>query len=81
MEQKQNSRMEAYDIHYQTQETVTMSQFKKLLDVINDPPTYSIPFLGNPAPEVQDYIKRMDEWYCRLLEESKTIKETKLRIK
>ena len=56
-----------------------MSQFKKLLDVINDPPTYSIPFLGNPAPEVQDYIKRMDEWYCRLLEESKTIKETKLR--
>jgi len=35
--------------------------------VINDPPTYSIPFLGNPAPEVQDYIKRMDTWYCKLL--------------
>jgi len=38
-----------------------------LEEIIKDPPVYSIPFLGNPAPEVQDYIKRMDEWYCKLL--------------
>jgi len=43
--------------------------------VINDPPTYSIPFLGNPAPEVQDYIKRMDAWYCKLLNTAQNTKE------
>ena len=44
-----------------------MKKLEAIRDVINDPPTYSIPFLGNPAPEVQDYIKRVDTWYCKLL--------------
>ena len=44
--------------------------------VINDPPTYSIPFLGNPAPEVQDYRNRMDAWYCKLLNIAHTAQNT-----
>jgi len=41
--------------------------FDALKLVIKDPPVYSIPFLGDASPHVQDYIKRMDEWYCKLL--------------
>ena len=41
--------------------------FDALKLVIKDPPVYSIPFLGDASPHVQDYIKRMDAWYCKLL--------------
>jgi len=45
-----------------------LRRLREIRVVINDPPVYTIPFLGNPAPEVQGFIKRMDDWYCRLLE-------------
>ena len=67
----------AYQKENEVLKIVTAKLFNKLADeqqkleaircVVNDPPTYSIPFLGNPAPEVQEYIKRMDTWYCKLL--------------
>jgi len=42
---------------------------KKLIEIIKDPPVYSIPFPGDPAEHVQSYRKAMDSWYCRLLDQ------------
>ena len=58
----------AYEITVHKKKILELEQkLEAIRGVVNDPPTYSIPFLGNPAPEVQDYIKRMDSWYCKLL--------------
>ena len=64
----------------QSDEALEKNLMKEKLEaircVINDPPTYSIPFLGNPAPEVQDYRNRMDAWYCKLLNIAHTAQNT-----
>jgi len=56
--------------------TLDIKKLEAIRCVINDPPTYSIPFLGNPAPEVQDYRNRMDAWYCKLLNIAHTAQNT-----
>jgi len=52
-------------------------EVKKLIEIIKDPPVYSIPFLGDPSEHVQNYRKATDSWYCRLLEQVRILEESK----
>ena len=41
--------------------------YDQLIEIIKDPPVYSMPFLRDPAEHVQGYRKAMDAWYCKLM--------------
>jgi len=49
---------------------------KKLIEIIKDPPVYSLPFLGDPSEHVQSYRKASDAWYCKLLIQVHKLEET-----
>lgn len=50
---------------------------KKLIEIIKDPPVYSIPFLGDPSEHVQSYRKAMDTWYCKILDQVCVLEESR----
>lgn len=53
------------------------AEVQKLIEIIRDPPFYSIPFLGDPSEHVQSYRKDMDSWYCRILTQVRKLEESK----
>lgn len=59
-------------------ETDAMNEdVKKLIEIIKDPPVYSIPFLGDPSEHVQGYRKAMDTWYCKILDQVRILEESR----
>jgi len=48
---------------------------QKLIEIIKDPPVYSIPFLGDPSDHIQSYRRAMDAWYCKILNQIRILEE------